>query len=241
MLLAVLAGIVLSLSSAGAETATLPAAKDNTLYEFVDGSRSNGAGPVMIAGQTNQGSVRRAVLAFDVAGGLPDEPLIINSVELRLQVTNVPPQSAPTDMSLHRLSGDWGEGTSATTGNQHGNGAASTAGDATWIHRFFPDSLWSGPGGDFEAGASAAALVDGLGSYSWTGDGLRDDVELWLTDPGENFGWILIGDESALQTARGFATRENDNEPFRPVLVIDFSRVSPVEKTTWGRIKAAQR
>src|SRR3972149_3608603 len=56
-----------------AATANLSPIRDNTLYQYVDadGDRSNGAGTRFFAGRTDQGRLRRGVLAFDVAGSIP--------------------------------------------------------------------------------------------------------------------------------------------------------------------------
>ena len=52
---------------------SLAPSQDNTLYETEDGSLSNGAGDYMFAGRTAQDSdyLRRAVMAFDIAGNVP--------------------------------------------------------------------------------------------------------------------------------------------------------------------------
>lgn len=237
--LLVCAGLALSLSGVRAEIANLPAAKDNTLIEDPEGDASNGAGPVMQVGRTRQASLRRAVIAFDVAGGLPDEAIVINSVELRLNVFRESSNGAvPSLVSLHRIEADWGEGTSSTVG---GSGAPATTGDATWTHRLWPDSAWAAEGGDFAAEGSAEVTIDGLGVYTWTGDGLKADVEAWLENPETNFGWLLLGDETQNQTAKAIDTRESQTMESRPVLVIDFTRLIPVEQVTWGRIKATHK
>jgi hypothetical protein len=58
--------------SAEAATSTLNPVKDNTLYEYfaADGDRSNGAGDRFFAGKTDQGRIRRGVLAFNIAGAI---------------------------------------------------------------------------------------------------------------------------------------------------------------------------
>jgi hypothetical protein len=48
------------------------------------------------------------------------------------------------------------------------------------------------------------------------------DVTEWLNQPDSNFGWILIGDESTMPTAKRFASRENPTESDRPVLTITY-------------------
>jgi hypothetical protein len=94
-------------------------------------------------------------------------------------------------------------------------------GDATWIHTFFPDQFWVVPGGDFGAVASASAVVGGPGPYTW--DGLAADVQSWLDNPGSNFGWIVIGDESMLDSVRRFASGQYPVISERPVLTVDYT------------------
>ena len=69
------AGLLLALVAvppARAEEVTLSPAKDNTIYS--EGELSNGAGTSLFAGTTgdlDNGALRRALLAFDVAGSIP--------------------------------------------------------------------------------------------------------------------------------------------------------------------------
>ena len=70
-------GINLSVSLlARAETITLTPTKDNTLIEMAKGDRprSNGLGDSIYSGRVGffgDGTLRRAVLAFDIAGEIP--------------------------------------------------------------------------------------------------------------------------------------------------------------------------
>ena len=48
------------------------------------------------------------------------------------------------------------------------------------------------------------------------------DVQLWNDAPATNFGWILVGDESTIKTAKRLDSRENPNEGFRPLLRITY-------------------
>lgn len=57
--------------------------------------------------------------------------------------------------------------------------------------------------------ASASIEVTGTGVYSWRGAALAADVQMWLDDASSNWGWILLGDESVVSTARRFDSREN--------------------------------
>lgn len=235
----VLAGWLIACGlDAHAATVLIPAESDNTLYEDPDGAFSNGAGQHFFAGLTGAGVKRRAVLRFALAGSLPPD-VTIHAVELRLNASQVTLGARP--VSLHRALAAWGEGTSDATGNE-GAGATSTAGDATWIHAFYPGTLWAALGGDFEAAASATTLVDGLGPYAWLSTpALVNDARLWQTSPGLNYGWVLVGDETAASTAKRFDSSENPNPLVWPVLVVEYEVTVPVEATTWGRVKAATR
>ena len=53
---------------------------------------------------------------------------------------------------------------------------------------------------------------------------MTQDVIAWLENPQENFGWILIGDETQ-HSAKRFDSRESANASLRPQLSISFSRV----------------
>ncbi len=204
-----------------ADTAQIQASRDNTLYEDPAGSLSNGIGVGMFCGRNGSGSARRALVRFDVAGAVPAGSTI-DSVTLTLNVS----QSISPDVScsLHRVSADWGEGTSNSSTFGGGGGAPATTGDATWIHRFYNTEMWATSGGDFAAQASATRLVGGPGSYIWNSTPeLVADVQAWLDAPATNFGWIVIGDESAIGTAKRFDTHEHTVAGVRPLLVVDFT------------------
>ena len=51
------------------------------------------------------------------------------------------------------------------------------------------------------------------------------DVQSWITSPGTNFGWILLGSESQLNSARRFDTHEHAIEDNRPALTITYTPV----------------
>ena len=186
------------------------ASKDNTLYESQTGSLSNGAGIHFFVGRTNQGALRRGVIAFNLVETVPPGATI-DSVSLSLTVSKTADVS-PRVVFLHELTADWGEGASNAGNLRGGDGAPAQAGDATWIHRVFPGQNWSSAGGDFDGNASASTFVGGNATYSWGGRGsdpIVQDVQGWLNNPGSNFGWILIGEESLTKTVRQFNSREN--------------------------------
>lgn len=220
VVLFVLAAIGLA-TAARAETALIPALKDNTLIEHPAGALGNGSGPAFFAGRTgqSQGSIRRAVIAFDVASHLPPGAMV-TGVALNLHVSQT--NAGPVQMGLHRLLSDWGEGASSASG---GSGAAAAPGDATWIHTFHPGAFWANPGGDFVSAASSGALVDQPGFVTFPSTlSLVADVQGWLDDPSGNAGWILVGGEAASTTVKRFDARENPDATKHPLLAVSFQR-----------------
>ena len=98
-----------------ADEVLIEAGADNTLYEDLLGSVSNGSGAIMVAGRTNGevDSIRRAVLFFDVAGNIP-HGAVVESVALSLYLNKG--NGGAREMRLHRLLTDWGEGASVKDG-----------------------------------------------------------------------------------------------------------------------------
>jgi MYXO-CTERM domain-containing protein len=218
--LGLLLGFGMGGAPAHAVSITLEPVRDNTLIESTDGSRSNGAYERFFSGRTNQaaGSIRRAVLAFDVAGAVPAGSTIQS---VTLQLTHIS-SNGPQNVGLHLLQADWGEGSSSNSG---GSGAPSATGDATWLHTFFSTSVWTNLGGDFDATASAVTGVN-LSSTTlptWSSAQMAVDVQGWLDDPGSQFGWVLIGNESTNQTSQSFGSREQLQSAARPQLLIQYT------------------
>jgi spore coat protein A len=226
--IACVAACLLTAGVAGADIVNVPASQDNTLFsEAGDTSNdlSNGAGDYLFAGATKDSApgslvLRRALLAFDVAGALPAGS-VINSVTLTLYMSRSRTQNQT--VSLHRVLADWGEGTSHASGEE-GAGATATTDDATWSHRLWPTEFWTTPGGDFAATASASAVVGGQnGDYVWTSAQMAADVQGWLDTPANDFGWIVIGNEVDSRVVKRFNSDENSDTTRRPELTIDFT------------------
>jgi len=205
--------------SAGADEVTITSNRDNTLYEDLQGLLSNGAGSRMFAGVAGNGLIRRGLVRFNVAGAVPTGSTI-DSVTLTLNVV-MSPSPLPELTSLHRVTSDWGEGDSVAPMGQ-GIGALADFDDATWVYTFWPSATWGSIGGDFVASGSASADVAGNGAYQWSSAQMAADVQAWLDSPGGNYGWAIIGNESANATARAFATREGSAGD-RPQLRIVFT------------------
>lgn len=206
--------------AASAETVTILPVKDNTLFEDPAGSISNGAGIHLFVGRSLQADTRRAVLAFDVSG-LPVGAQV-DSATLTLRMSRT--RAGSVNVAAHRLLADWGEGGSDAPGDE-GTGATSQSGDATWLHSFFNTSNWSNLGGDFNPLPSASTAVGDADFYHWSSQALADDVQDWILNPLNNFGWLLLADETRVPTAKRFDSRENPNPAFRPTLTVNYTVV----------------
>jgi spore coat protein A len=229
-----------TLSAAMAATEVLNPSKDNTIYEGQKGGgnpenyedNTCGTGTNIFSGETDDGFARRALLKFDIGAQIPTGSTI-NSVVLTAQVNRERDGSART-MTLHKIDIDWGESSVTDEVNCDdtaggGRGADANAGDATWLAAKHAQIGWntSGGGGDYAAVASASSTVADGQSVVATWDGsvtgneaMVTDVQAWLDTPASNNGWIMIGEESVLKTARRFYSREGATPP---VLTVDFT------------------
>jgi spore coat protein A len=206
---------------AQADTVTLYPSSDNTLYESTDGSLSNGVGAAFIAGLTNQSAdvnIRRALIQFNFAA-IPAGS-VITSATLQLNCSRTIVGAMP--VSLHRCLASWGEGASNSDGAD-GAGADAQPGDATWIHRYFPNILWTTPGGDFDVNPSAITQVAQEGLYTWSSAGMVADIQNWVNGVNENSGWVITGDEHTTPSAKKFDSRECPVPANRPQLTITFT------------------
>jgi len=210
---------------ASANIINIMPSKDNTLYEYdpAEGDHSNGAGFHLFAGENGQGEVRRGVLAFDIAGTIPPGSTI-TAVSLSMNMSMTP--AGTVTVELHKLLADWGEGTSHAPMGE-GDGAPATPDDATWRHRFFDSVFWTTQGGDFSATVSASQSVGATGHYTWSSAQMVADVQSWLDNPASNSGWLVLGDETAIATAKRFDTRESASPPILTIEFVRAPRVTP--------------
>lgn len=209
----------------------IDAGKDNTIFESETGSLSNGEGPNLFIGKSGgitPPQIKRALLWFDIAGAVPAGSTI-TGVTLRLRLLQTI-DSTSRAAELRRALQNWGEGES-NAGSPGGGGAQAMPGDATWLHTFFDTDFWVNPGGDFSATVSAAQSVGtGVGNVTWGSTAqMVADVQSWLDDPNSNCGWLMMTDESVIQTARRFGSRENTTAANHPLLTIDYIPIADLD------------
>lgn len=211
------------LAAAQSSQVSLPAAMDTTIFNSGD-DVADAQGDFLWTSVLASGGVRRALIKFD----LSVIPAGATVTEVRLELYQSRARGAH-DVTVHRLLSSWGEGPS--NGGGQGAGAPAGPGDATWRYRFYPAMPWSAEGGDFVAAPSATLFVGASSQwYAWISRSLEqggpnrpllDDVRRWLADPGQNHGWVLIGDETADSNAKRFQGGENTASP--PRLIVLFN------------------
>ncbi len=147
--------------------------------------------------------------------------------------------SETEDVELRRVLADWGEGESNAS-VEEGAGTEALDNDVTWTHAFSGGAAWALAGGVFSETVSAVQAIDDVGSYTWEStDQLVSDVQEWLDDPENNFGWVIRGSEESGTTTKRFNSREHEDPTVRPVLRIEFTTPSAtaVATRTWGSVK----
>jgi hypothetical protein len=205
-------------STGWAVTVSLSPQKDNTLYEDASGQISNGQGVYLYAGLTQSSTLRRGLIAFNLSS-IPANATITGAT-LSMFLFQSGPGVGAVEISLSKVSRDWGEGAS-NAGEPGGGGIQAEPGDATWLHTFYSSVLWTTPGGDFSATASATTPITTENTtYTWSGNGLVADVQSWISSPATNFGWVIRGNEIDPATAQRFNSDENPSNP--PQLTITY-------------------
>jgi hypothetical protein len=129
----------------------------------------------------------------------------------------------PSTFTLRRVLSGWGEG-NKWLGNL---GQPAEDGEASWNNRFHPSAAWGNPGGavdvDFSSVVSSSSFVSGIATNLFeTSSELVADVQHWLLNPSQNFGWMLLSESEATgSTARRFGSRESVTNA--PVLEVEYA------------------
>ena len=212
---------------ARADQVTLFPSADATLIELKP-TNSLGGATWLAAGLTQNGNTNRALIQFDIAAAVPAGSTILD-IGVRVTVTRTPVDgNADSLFSLRRLLRPWNEGSALPEDSFYpGLGAPAQPGDATWTHASWGTNEWTIPGGqedvDYAGAFSSATGIAGLGDYSFEGNGLITDAQLWLDHPEQNFGWMLkTEEEESIFTARRFGSRELEDAGESPQLLITY-------------------
>lgn len=214
-------------ASALADTATLVAKRDTTIFSSAPGTNlSSGEGVFLWCGRTGSrggGTISRTLVTFDLTS-IPVGSTI-QSVQFKLRLEAAAPSGGTQTSTLHKVLGAWGEGTSNSSA---GNGVPATPGDASWNFRIVPTTPWTTVGGEFVATPSATLAIAPTTSIpTFSSAAMVTDVQGWVNDPDSNFGWMVRGNEAVTTTARKFASREISVPASRPQLIVTFTPPPP--------------
>lgn len=207
--------------ASGADTVLLTPSADTTLFQS---SPDNNMGGVftLAAGMTGHATASRALMKFDMTGQIPANA-VVTGARLRLTIVRTPFAPQPTGFTLHRMLKDWAEGNKSFTTL----GAPADAGETTWNNRIHPSTPWQAPGGtadvDFSSVVSSSSPNSAIGTSLFeTSPEMVADVQNWMANPNQNFGWMVIAsNEGTSFTARRFGSREDANNS--PVLEIEYA------------------
>jgi hypothetical protein len=204
LLFSLATGLFFSTLAAQALTTNLVPVADTAMRSTASDSNFGGSTSLPV-GVSNLGSpVNRTLFQFDLSA-LPANA-IINDATLGLTVT-VHPFGANFD--LHRLLSSWSES------------------EATWNNRL-TSIPWAAGGAltgiDFSSMISATASL-GSGVSAFNSPDLTADVQLWVDNPGSNFGWILMASGEPAGSGEQVASREDSVNT--PTLTIDYTLPAP--------------
>jgi hypothetical protein len=214
---------------ARALTVELRPVADTTLIE-TSPDNNMGAQYFFNAGTTGIDTRNRGLLMFDLAGAIPPNS-VVESVDLLIEVVGSPTAGLGefSLFELHRVLVPWGEG-DKTQSFSPGLGEPASPGEATWNSPAHgTDQTWGAPGGlagvDYAADPSALTFVGFEDLYEFeSSPALVVDVQSWVDDPGNNFGWMLMTDaETTRYTARRFGSSEDFISA--PILTVQYRPV----------------
>jgi hypothetical protein len=202
---------------AGADSVTLIPINDATISENDPGSPL-GSDIMIVTGSDgpDQGALRnRALLQFDFVSSIPSNA-IVTSAALTLTLVKTP-RTNNLWFSLHKVLQDWSEGA------------------VTWTNRLSPPAPWSIPGAaaplDFSSSITQSNFVIGAtvpAPFTFNSNpAMVADVQDWVSNPTNNFGWILLCElEDVERTKRFFASAENTANSIptnQPTLEVQFT------------------
>lgn len=191
--------------NASASTTNLVPVADTGIREPDSGSGTLSPIPV---GVSDHGTPRnRALFKFSLTN-IPANA-VITAASLKLVVIKTSRPAASFD--LNRLLKDWDET------------------QATWVARL-TSTPWVAGGGlagnDYASSPTATAVLGASGTASaFSSTEMVSDLQMWLNNPGTNFGWILLAAGEPVATGKQIASREDAVNT--PILTVEYTAPEP--------------
>lgn len=220
----ILSFLVFLSALAQTQEVTITPTSDNTIFQNTD--LSNGLGQFIFTGVNNKNQIRRALVRFTLSNDIPDGVSVDSA---RLILSNVKMKPSSTSLDMYFVTSQWGEGSSSADDGD-GKGAPAEVGDATWDYALFNTVAWVKKGGDFTLEKSATTSVSPGEDAILRSERMAVDVNYWLENPTENYGWILMGDESGQATSVKFASKDNNDPELWPKLVLYYEGTTAIRE-----------
>ena len=189
--------------SARALTANLFPVADATLRNNDPDSPVGDANPLLVGVSKSPFTVtNRMLLKFDFSG-IPTNATVTG---VTLTLTIFRSNTGPANGDLNRLLVDWNEY------------------EVTWNDRKASTPWHAGgaeSGTEFVPAASVTTQID---ETIFSSPGMVADVQLWVDNPGTNYGWIMMATGEPEGTGKQIGSRESD---YSPILVVDYTLSPP--------------
>jgi hypothetical protein len=216
--------------ASAAGVAIIPVADTSIL----SGDPGNSMGKVewLLAGIIQNRQTNRTLMKFDVAAAVPRGSKIQAAtfyISVNRQASD---ELKHSFYELRRMLRPWGEGTNYWSDQiGEGHGTPAGPGGATWLYSFFATNAWAAPGAaegiDFSEEITSSTFINSTEVFEFEGTPqMLADIQVWLDNPGTNFGWMLKSEAEArpdevFASAKRFTSRE---EPANaPLLAITYT------------------
>jgi hypothetical protein len=187
-----------------ADTTILVPSADASLRDNSPDMNFGESNPLIVGNSKEPFTVHnRALLKFDLTG-IPTTATITG---VSLVVAIFRSNTDNSDYDLNRVLVDWSEL------------------GATWNYRTASQPWLAGGGqggSDFVAAASVTATVD---DTIFSSAGMIADVQLWVRNPGTNYGWIMLPTGNLPGTGKQLGSRESE---YTPILTVNYTLSAPV-------------
>lgn len=195
--------LAFGLGHAEAEVVTFLTPAADTTMRSTDPDLNYGASSTLFVGVSfSTPKTNRSLFQFNLAS-VPTNATVTSAT---LQIVVVGTGQPATNFDLCRMLKSWGEGVQ--------DGLTNAVNESSWNARFAPSSLWGAGGGqaglDFIAVPSCTAPLAGpVSTNAFSSAGMIADLQLWLSQPGTNFGWILLASGEPAGTGKQIGSRES--------------------------------
>jgi hypothetical protein len=182
-------------------------------------------------GTSTSGHIGRGLVRFDLSAIPTNATISSATLTLKIGIN----QAGASTVNLHRMLQGWIEGTGNgfTRGSASGFGSAALAGEPTWNRRASPGTTWGVSGGsagtDFVATATATT-APAASSLTFSSAGLTADVQLFVSNPTTNSGWLFKHSVEGSGGARRISMREDTLNA--PKLLVNYTVATPAMPPT---------